>query len=350
MTDNRTSQRNPDSGLTIVEIMVSIFILVLISLALIPLFIQSTQQSARTTQLATATQLVAARLSAIRAVGNDCSAIAALQGTHIVSGGAVPMTVLTTGDACPGVADTVLVTVTVTGVGKVLLASAATRVFVSETKPCTFSHASSPAASVDLGNAFGYSVLASTAVTNGGASVYPGLIGTSAGAITGMAAATTACSVEANTAGTAQAQSDLVAAYNSIANRASTGSAAGDLAGATIYPGVYRASAAMAMTTALIFDAQGDPNAVFIFQIPAALNTTASSMMTLANGAQSSNIFWQVAGAVTLGASSHFIGTILGNAAITIGANTSVDGRALTGGGAVTLDNNIFSTPGTISQ
>jgi hypothetical protein len=135
-----------------------------------------------------------------------------------------------------------------------------------------------------------------------------------------------------------QAQQDLATAFNNIALLTPTAIIAGDLGGRIFTPGIYHSDAALAMTTSVTFDALGDPNAVFIFQVGAAVNTTAGSQMILVNGAQASRIYWQTAAAVTTGASSYFIGTILGNAAITAGAGTIIQGRALTMGGAVTLD------------
>ena len=48
-------------------------------------------------------------------------------------------------------------------------------------------------------------------------------------------------------------------------------------------------------------------------------------------------MFWIVEGAVTTGANSHIEGTILGGAAITFGANTTITGRAGSNAGAITL-------------
>lgn len=147
----------------------------------------------------------------------------------------------------------------------------------------------------------------------------------------------------AGTAPAVQARADLQVAYTAAAALTSTSMLA-TLDGRTLTPGVYTSSAALALNTSLTLDAEGDPNAVFIFQIDAALDTaaTASSIM-LTRGAQASNIFWQVSGAVTLGATSSFKGTIIGLAAITVGASTRLDGRALTINGNVTLASNTIS-------
>ena len=100
----------------------------------------------------------------------------------------------------------------------------------------------------------------------------------------------------------------------------------------------------MALGTTLTLDGEGNPDAVFIFQIDAALNTGATtSSVSLIRGARAANVFWQVSGAVTLGAGSSFKGTVLGLAAITVGAGVNVQGRVMSVNGAVTLANNVIS-------
>ncbi|AMT81062.1 antifreeze protein [Arthrobacter alpinus] len=96
----------------------------------------------------------------------------------------------------------------------------------------------------------------------------------------------------------AQAKSDLLSAYNDAAGRVPTApDFAGDQNGKTFTPGIYHTAAAFTLTGTLTLDGQGDPNAVFIFQVDAALNTAAGSTITLVNGAQAPNVFWQVLGA-----------------------------------------------------
>ncbi len=88
----------------------------------------------------------------------------------------------------------------------------------------------------------------------------------------------------------------------------------------------------------MTLDAQGNPNAVFIFQAATTLDTAAASTVTFANGAQPCNVFWQVGSSATLGAASTFGGNILALASITVGAGVTISGRALARNGAVTLD------------
>ena len=93
-------------------------------------------------------------------------------------------------------------------------------------------------------------------------------------------------------------------------------------------------------------DGQNNPNSVFVFQVNAALNTAAFSTIDLINGAQASNVFWQVTGAAGTGAPSSFTGTILAAGAITVGAGGSIQGRALSEAAVTLADNDITTPPG----
>ena len=71
------------------------------------------------------------------------------------------------------------------------------------------------------------------------------------------------------------------------------------------------------ITGTLTLDAQGDPNAVFIFQAASTLITASASTVTLTGGAQACNVFWQVGSSATLGTGSTFVGNILALTSIT---------------------------------
>ncbi|WP_426997655.1 ice-binding family protein [Pseudarthrobacter sp. N5] len=206
------------------------------------------------------------------------------------------------------------------------------------------SRASAAIAPVGLGTAGTYSVLGGTGVTNTGLTVLSGDLGVSpATAIVGFPPGVVSGATHAGDSQSAQAQTDLLAAYNNAAARLPTASFSGDNNGRTYTSGVYHTVAAFALTGTMMLDGQGDPNAAFIFQIDAALNTAAASNITLINGAQASRVFWQVLGAAGTGASSSFSGTIMAMGAITIGAGGVVKGRALSRG-LVTLASNTFPT------
>src|SRR6185369_11473621 len=92
-------------------------------------------------------------------------------------------------------------------------------------------------------------------------------------------------------------------------------------------------------------DAQGDPNAVWIFQMASTLVTTTGRQVILSGGAQAANIYWQVGSSATIGANSVFKGTILASESVTMNTGATLEGRALARVGAVALDANTITVP-----
>jgi hypothetical protein len=141
-----------------------------------------------------------------------------------------------------------------------------------------------------------------------------------------------------------EAKLNLTTAYNAAASRPTEGSAGTDLAGQTFTPGVRTASGALLLSAgSVVLDAQGDPNAVFIFQIGSTLITGSNTTVQLINGAQACNVFWQVGSSATLGTGTRFVGTVM--AADTITANTAatIHGRLLAQTAAVNMDTNTIT-------
>jgi hypothetical protein len=91
-------------------------------------------------------------------------------------------------------------------------------------------------------------------------------------------------------------------------------------------------------------NAQGDPNAVFIFQIGSTLTTGSNTDVSLINGAQACNVFWQVGSSATLGTGTHFVGTIMAADSITANTGATIHGRLLAQTAAVTLEDNTITT------
>ena len=147
-------------------------------------------------------------------------------------------------------------------------------------------------------------------------------------------------------AAAAQAGTDALAAYTNIAARTGGAPLPGALAGATITPGLYTITGAASNTSTVTLDGQGDPNAVFVFQVGGAMTTAALSHVVLVNGAQASRVFWQVNGAGGIGAGATFAGTIIALNAVAVGHGTVVNGRVIALNGALTLDDNqVYSAP-----
>jgi hypothetical protein len=108
---------------------------------------------------------------------------------------------------------------------------------------------------------------------------------------------------------------------------------------------VYNSGSSIGLTGTLTLDAEGDPNAVFVFQAGSSLITASGSTVSLINGAQACNVFWQVGSSATLGTNSTFSGTILALTSITATTGSTITGRILARNGAVTLDTNSITTP-----
>ncbi len=199
-------------------------------------------------------------------------------------------------------------------------------------------------ASVGLGTAASFSVLGGSTVTNTGPTTMFGDLGLSPGSsVTGAPHVLGQTHVDDAVA--IGAKNDLTTAYIDAASRPTNGSAGTDLAGQTFSPGVRTASSSLLLSSGSVtLDAQGDPNAVFIFQIGSTLTTGSSTSVLLVNGAQACNVFWQVGSSATLGTGTRFVGTVMALATITANTAATIHGRLLAQTGAVNLDTNTITT------
>ncbi|MFF7239385.1 ice-binding family protein, partial [Streptomyces collinus] len=211
----------------------------------------------------------------------------------------------------------------------------------------TPTQASALATFVDLGRADSFAVLAGSATTNTGPSVITGDVGVSPGtSISGYGPPAVVNGTLHSADTVAQdAQTDLAAAYDDAAGQPSDGALPPDAGGLLLVPGVYTASSTLGLTGTLTLDAQGDPNAVWVFQIGSGLTTASASRVVLINGASPCNVFWQVGSSATLGTSTAFEGNILAMTSITANTSATIEGRALARNGAVTLDTNTITRP-----
>jgi len=190
----------------------------------------------------------------------------------------------------------------------------------------------------------GFSVLAGSTVTNTGSTVISGDVGVNPGsAVTGFPPGLASGAIHKADGAAAQAQAALTAGYIDAAGRSGGTTVAGDLVGKTFTAGVYKSTSSLALSGDVTLDAQGDPAAVFIFQISSTLTTGSGSHVVLANGAKACNVFWQVGSSATLGTNSVFKGNILALTSITITTGVNLQGRALARNGAVTLDSDVIT-------
>ena len=147
------------------------------------------------------------------------------------------------------------------------------------------------------------------------------------------------------------AVSDMEIAYTDAAGRTlpdATELYTGDLSGRTLAPGLYKWGTGVLINSDLTL--AGPADAVWIFQIAGNLTMGSDAKVLVSGGAQTGNIFWQVAGGVgvEIGTGAHVEGTLLGAKAIHLRTGSSLNGRALAQT-AVTLEANAITRPNTVT-
>ena len=201
-----------------------------------------------------------------------------------------------------------------------------------------------------LGAAGNFALFTSTGgVTNTGltTSIITGDVGSNAGAVSGFGNVNGVIHPTPDLV-TGAAAADLLIAYNLLMAKPRTGVHAPNLTDATFTPGVYDIAGNTILNGKLTFDAQNDPNAVFVIRIGpgATFSTGSASTVILNNGAQSCNIFWTVGGAINIGDHTIMRGNVIANnGAIDLATDVVVDGRILSTTGAITLLNSTVKMP-----
>lgn len=118
------------------------------------------------------------------------------------------------------------------------------------------------------------------------------------------------------------------------------------VSGEIILPGVYDINGAAALAGIITLDAQGDPNALFVFRVVGAINSVAGTTFVLANGASANNIFWTATGAIVLVANNVLYGNFISlGEAVSVGANSNLTGRLFSKAGAVAFSSGIQNKP-----
>ena len=201
---------------------------------------------------------------------------------------------------------------------------------------------------VPMGTLTGFSAVAHTTITDtGSTSTFADGVAVSPGTdITTIAdIQVLSGGIHRNDSVAQQAQTDLTAAYQYASTQTGVPIGAA-LGGQTLFEGVHSSGAtALGLTGTLTLDGGGNKGSVFIIQTTGAFTAAAAAEVVLTNGAQECNVFWQVQGAVTLGAGATFRGTLLANGAVTVGAGADFYGRAFTTQGDMTLSGNTFYEP-----
>lgn len=139
--------------------------------------------------------------------------------------------------------------------------------------------------------------------------------------------------------------SNMETAYTDAAGRSNpdhTELGAGDISGKTLQPGLYAWGTSLLMTADVTLS--GSEHDVWIFQVAQDVTVGNGVAITLEGGALPANIYWQVAGQVTLGTTSDFKGIILSQTKIVLNTGAVLNGRALAQT-AVNLDANAVTQP-----
>ncbi|MCH6172468.1 ice-binding family protein [Pseudonocardia alaniniphila] len=223
-------------------------------------------------------------------------------------------------------------------------------IIVSTAEPAS---AQSSPAPVDLGKAGSFAAFAENSVANGRLpTVIAGDVGVNqAGpdALEGFPPGIVDGEVHVADAVAERADADIEKAYDDLAGRAADETVGPQLGGMTLAPGVYRSIDDLDLDGTLTLDAQGDHDAVFIFQTPedASLIAQLNSAVVLTNGADSCNVFWQVGQDFALFNGSRFAGTVLASRSAGLNEGAAVAGRLLVRDGPVVFvaGNNVVTLP-----
>ena len=176
------------------------------------------------------------------------------------------------------------------------------------------------------------------AINNTGFTVVTGDLGTNAGAYNGFPPGIVNGGVYIEDPISALAAIDVQIAYEFFA-AVPCGSTIGTTLGngQSLTPDVYCIGAASTLVGDLTLDAEGNPDAIFIFKIDGAFSTSVSANIILANSAAICNIYWQINGQITIGNFSNFYGTVLNNGAESLLNNSVIQGRLLSIAGEISL-------------
>jgi len=216
---------------------------------------------------------------------------------------------------------------------------------------------------VNLGAAGNYVILAKSAINNNPTSAITGDLGLSPAAasyITGLSlTAATGYATSSQVTGKLYAAdmvsptptnlttavNNMATAYNDAAGRPTPDYVelgSGNIGGKTLAPGLYKWSGTVTAPTNVTLS--GGPSEVWIFQIAGNLMVSSAVKFTLSGGAQTKNIFWQVAGQATIGTTAHFEGILLSMTGITLKTGASLNGRIMAQTAAI-LDANTVTKP-----
>ena len=137
---------------------------------------------------------------------------------------------------------------------------------------------------------------------------------------------------------------DLGMAYQAI-NQLPYGEMSETLRGGTFIPGVYYSELAQ-VNSELILDAQGNPDAIFIFRSGGAFTFESGTNISLINGAKAYNVFFVAGSNAAVATGVNVSGSILARGAITLGEGANVNGKLASVEGDVELNSSTVGFAG----
>ena len=183
------------------------------------------------------------------------------------------------------------------------------------------------------------------AFNNTGATIVTGDVGTNVGLFNAFPDGTLIGQIHVADAVSAQAAIDVNSAYSylfGLTCDSVIGTTLGS--GQVLGPKVYCLGAASVLNGNLLLDGKGNANSVFIFKIDGAFASGVSSKVVLINGAVTENVYWQINGAVNLGDSSVFKGTMIANGEVKLLESASLFGKGVSISGAINLNHNLVNS------
>jgi hypothetical protein len=213
---------------------------------------------------------------------------------------------------------------------------------------------------IDLGAATNFAAFAEAAINNTGATIVNGDLGLTPGsALNGFWPGFVNGHTEVDSPAATTTLADLGTAYGIGAGLVGPTLINENLASEVLFPGLYQSNVVNGSFEitggSLTLDAQGDSNAVWVFQMPSSGGsptltlTNPTCKVLLINGAKAENVFWIVGSSATIGAGCDLEGSILADTSITIVGGATVNGRALAGAvtltGVLTMDTNKVNVP-----
>ncbi len=191
-----------------------------------------------------------------------------------------------------------------------------------------------------LGVASTYAVFGKAGVTNDSAVGTTHIWGNAGADATNVTNLNDATQVDGVINSGAGVEAAILTAYGQLAAQGVDASL--DLAGTnTVTPGVYDIGATTLNGTLTL---NGD--GIYIFRSTSSISTSGPAVVSLTNGATACNVYWQIPTAMTIGAGSQIVGTIITNTElISLAAGATLQGRALSRIAQVTLDSNQITEP-----